>query len=189
MDKVLHEPGGKRLLRAVARGDKESFTRLYHLTSEEVLFFIRRIVKDGSLAEDVLVDTYSEVWRCAGSFKGRSKAKTWIMGIARNLAYKALAKNDPPGNDRLEDLAGPADTVRQVEAADRSRVLKTALEMLTPTHRETLDLVFSAGMTYKEVGEIMQVPENTVKTRIFHAKSNLLAALEQLGVTKDDLVR
>jgi RNA polymerase sigma-70 factor (ECF subfamily) len=188
MKKALQEPEGKKLLRAVARGDKKAFTRLYHLTAPETLFLIRRMVHDSSLADDILVHTYSEIWRCAGSFKGLSKARTWIIGIARNLCYKALEKKEIPQHFEVEDIAGPQNPDHEVATAERSRLLKAAMKTLSPVQRETLDLIFFSGLTYKEVGMIMESPENTIKTRVYHAKAKLAEALESLGVTKNELI-
>ncbi len=74
------------LLEKVSEGDEEAFRQLYDLTHKKVYFYLYRLFKVKESAEDALVETYTEVWRGAKSFKGKSLVTTWIMGIARHLA-------------------------------------------------------------------------------------------------------
>ncbi len=83
---------GLKLLKGVSRGDEEAFRKLYDLTHKKVYFHLYRLLKGKEAAEDVLVETYTEVWRGAKNFKGKSMVSTWIMGIARNLAMNELRK-------------------------------------------------------------------------------------------------
>ena len=70
---------------------------------------------------------------------------------------------------------------------DRKRVVEQALLEISPKHREVLDLVFFHGLSYAEIGEILKVSVNTVKTRVFYAKKALYKILDEMGVKKDDL--
>ncbi len=79
------------LLEKVSEGDEEAFRQLYDLTHKKVYFYLYRLFKVKESAEDALVETYTEVWRGAKSFKGKSLVTTWIMGIARHLAMNELS--------------------------------------------------------------------------------------------------
>jgi len=174
------------LLKKIAAGDEEAFKKLYDLTHNSVYFYLFRILKDKDLAEDVIVETYTAVWKGARKFEGRSKVQTWIFGIARNLAFNEFKKRKPA--DSIDDYPHLATNGRlSVEAVDRRRVVEQALQKISPKHREVLDLVFFHGFSYAEIGETLKVSVNTVKTRVFYAKKALYKTFDEMGVKKDDL--
>jgi len=174
------------LLRQVAQGDQEAFQKLYEQTARRIYFYLYRILQDESLAEDVQMEVYTQVWKGAGNFKGRSKATTWMFGIARNLAMNELRKKRHHAN--IDDYAHlPDQRQPDMEAPDRQRVLKEAMSRLSSKHREVLDFVFYQQMNYQEIADILDVSVNTIKTRVFYAKDAMRKAMEGMGVTKDDI--
>jgi RNA polymerase sigma-70 factor (ECF subfamily) len=174
------------LLKRVSNGDETAFRKLYDQTYGVVKFYLKRQIRDESLIDDVLVETYAAVWKGAGNFKGKSKVTTWIIGIARNLAFKELRKVKYHENiDDYRDIANG--TIPNAEPLDRRRILKKAIGGLTTKHREVLDLVFFHEMTYPEVSALLGIPVNTVKTRIFYAKSALKKRFKKMGITNDDI--
>jgi RNA polymerase sigma-70 factor (ECF subfamily) len=174
------------LMRRISGGDEEAFRELYDLTHKKVYFYLYRLVHGKQTAEDILVETYTEVWRSAKKFRGHSKATTWIMGIARNLAMNELGKFRR--HDNIDDFPNLSNGVMpDPEPMDRQRLLKEAMIKLPTKHREILDLVFFHDMTYPEVSQMLDIPVNTVKTRVFYAKETLKNALSSMGVKKDDL--
>ncbi|MEW6374313.1 MAG: sigma-70 family RNA polymerase sigma factor [Thermodesulfobacteriota bacterium] len=174
------------LLRKISGGDEEAFRQLYNQTHKRVYYYLYRLLREKSLAEDVLVETYTEVWRGAKNFKGKSQVTTWMMAISRNLAMNQLKKikkhEDIDGLPNLSDGLIP-DTGH----LDRQKLLKEAMLKLSINHREILDLVFFHEMTYQEVSEILDIPLSTVKTRVFYAKKALRGILNQMGVNKVDV--
>jgi len=174
------------LLKKISMGDGEAFRQLYDLTHRKVYVYLYRLVHGKQTAEDILMETYTEVWRCAGKFKGNSRATTWIMGIARNLAMNELGKLRRHDNiDNFPNLSNGV--MPDPEPMDRQRRLNEAMTKIPVKHREILDLVFFHEMTYQEVSEVLDIPVNTVKTRVFYAKETLKNALSSMGVKKDDL--
>jgi RNA polymerase sigma-70 factor (ECF subfamily) len=173
-------------MRRISDGDEEAFRELYDLTHKKVYFYLYRLVRGKQMAEDVLVEVYTEVWRCAGKFRGNSAVTTWIMGIARNLAMNELGKVKK--HDNIEDFPNLSNGVMpDPEPMDRQRLLKEAMIKLPIKHREILDLVFFHDLTYPEVSRMLEIPVNTVKTRVHYAKETLKNALSSMGVKKDDL--
>ncbi|NWF93648.1 MAG: sigma-70 family RNA polymerase sigma factor [Syntrophaceae bacterium] len=173
-------------MRKISEGDEEAFRRLYEATHKKVYFYLYRLLRRRAMAEDVMVETYTEVWRGAKHFKGRSKVTTWMMGIARNLAMNELRKVRE--HEKIDDFpnlsGGPAP---DTEGSDRRRLLKEAMAGLSINHREILDLVFFHEMTYQEVSEVLDIPVNTVKTRVFYAKEALREILSRMGVSRDEV--
>ncbi len=161
------------LIGRIALNDREAFAQLYNALNRRVYFYILGIVKDESAAQDILADTFTEVWKSASRFEGRSKALTWIIGIARNLSLKFFnkARRFEDIDDHPELSNGKAD-----EFTDRfadTEYLKAGLERLSWKHREVLHLAFFEGFSYDEISRILSIPVNTVKTRVFHAKKAL----------------
>ena len=108
------------------------------------------------------------------------------MGIARNLAMNELGKLKK--HDNIDDFPNLSNgVIPDAEPMDRQRLLKEGMLRLSVKHREILDLVFFHEMTYQEVSQMLDIPVNTVKTRVFYAKETLKNALSSMGVKKDDL--
>ncbi len=173
------------LVMRIAEGDKVAFRTLFDAYGERVFRYTYRMVNDRSLAEEVTNDVMLEVWKGAHKFEGRSKASTWVLGIARHLALNAIRGKRLITVD-LDTTPGIADS-RQTDAVARDRdtvrhKLRDALARLSADHREVVELTFFHGYSYQEVAEVTGCPENTVKTRMFHAKKQLCAALKRAGL-------
>ena len=173
------------LVTRIAEGDKVAFRTLFDAYGERVFRYTYRMVNDRSLAEEVTNDVMLEVWKGAHKFEGRSKASTWVLGIARHLALNAIRGKRLITVD-LDTTPEIADS-RQTDAVARDRdtvgqKLRDALARLSADHREVVELTFFHGYSYQEVAEVTGCPENTVKTRMFHAKKQLCAALKRAGL-------
>jgi RNA polymerase sigma-70 factor, ECF subfamily len=164
------------LLQRIARGDQHAMRSLFTRHRHQAFRFILRLTKDEALAEDILIETFLNVWRFAGRFEGRSKFSTWLLAIARN---NALAVRRQPSMLELDDhlatsIPDPADDPeRTVQRKDVQRALRRCLANLTASHTEVIDLVYYHGKTVAEVAEILNLPEATVKTRMFYARRKL----------------
>ncbi len=173
------------LLEQTAGGDRDAFAILYEKTSHRIKVYLHRLVQDQNCVDDILVETYTQVWKNSAAFRGKSRALTWMIGIARNLALKEIGKKryheDITDHPELEANA------IDLDAGDRKEVFSRALNLLSPKHREILDLAFYQDLAYREIAQILEIPESTVKTRVFYAKAALKTALERMGINSDDL--
>ena len=125
------------------------------------------------MAEEVAQETMVSVWQCAGKFAGRSQVSTWIFGIARKQAYNLLrqeikCKRLFPETTTLSD---PADVV------ERKYQVLDAVEALPLEQREIVFLTFYAELSYQEIASLLDVPEGTVKSRMYYAKRKLAEML------------
>ncbi len=177
-----------RLLEQAAQDDEDAFKDLYELTNRMVFQYLYRLTNDRQKAEDVMIDAYTEAWRCAKKFKGQSRVTTWLIGIARNLAMSEFRRNRMYEDELDENVAYSAEQLTDMEKAEKSEMIAKALDRLPLKHREILDLVFLQGMGYEDISRIVKIPVNTVKTRVFHAKDKLKQILKMMGVEKDDLI-
>jgi len=175
------------LLAAVAHGDRPAFERLFHSYEKRVYQYVRTLVADGSLAEEIVGDTMLAVWRGAGAFGYTSRVSTWMFGIARHKALDALRRSCR--RQREVELDGAADLPHPHERPDEgvlrhqlATITQRAMATLTREHQEILRLVFYEEQPYEEISALLGIPTNTVKTRVFYAKQRLkeqLAHLEQ----------
>jgi RNA polymerase sigma-70 factor (ECF subfamily) len=176
------------LLKRVSHGDEEAFRELYDITHKKVFFYLYRLLQDRDTAEDILIETFTEVWKGAKNYEGRAQVRTWILAIARNRAMKELRKRRVHQRKNIDDYPHLTDgDMPDAELADRKRIIKDAMLKISDKHREVLDLVFFHEMNYQEASEILNVPVNTVKTRVFYAKEALRNAFIQMGVKRDDM--
>ncbi len=163
----------RELLEGVAAGSEDAFKQLYDRFAERVYRYAFTILRVEHLAEEVAQETMIAVWKGASKFAGRSKASTWIFGIARNQAYSLVRKESR--TERVPDVSlvepDPAPGIHRQE-----RVAE-ALKRLSDDHREVVFLTFYEGLSYGEIASILDIPSGTVKSRMFHAKKQLAEAL------------
>ena len=177
-----HAASDEALINQIAGGDQLAMCTLFARYRIPIYRWLLRIVRDETLAEDLLSDVFLDVRRQAASFEGRASVSTWLLAIAR---YKALsarrARVDAELDERIEStVVDPADDPETtLQKKNRSEILRDSLARLSPEHSEVIDLVYYHGKSVKEVAEIVGVGEATVKTRMFYARrklSSLVAA-------------
>jgi RNA polymerase sigma-70 factor (ECF subfamily) len=167
------------LLGRIAKQDQAAFQELYKAFSRKVYAYVLNQLKDHVRAEEVLVDTMYEVWRNPTRFRGDSQFGTWLIGIARNKALMVYRSRRPDeDHSDLEDIAEtePSDSedgYAQLAQRQRSEGVRHCMDKLSDEHRECLHLVFYEGYSLAEVAEVQRCPENTVKTRLFHARQKI----------------
>ena len=175
-----------KLLERIARQDEAAFRELYKAFSRKVFAYVLNMVNDHGRAEEILVDTMYEVWKAPTRFRGDAQFGTWLIGIARNKALMVYRSRRPDElHDDLDDIAetAPADTpdgFAELAAKQRSAGVQTCMGKLSNEHRECMHLVFFEGMSLAEVAAIQGCPENTVKTRLFHARQKIKNCLKLL---------
>jgi RNA polymerase sigma-70 factor (ECF subfamily) len=161
------------LIADVATGSEEAFRQLYDRFADRVYRYAYTILRAKHLAEEVSQETMIAVWKGASRFAGRSKASTWIFGIARNQAYSLVRKEIR--TERVPDVSlvepDPAPGIHRQEKVAR------ALDRLSDDHREVVFLTFYEGLSYGEISSVLGIPAGTVKSRMFHAKKRLGEAL------------
>jgi RNA polymerase sigma-70 factor, ECF subfamily len=164
------------LIRRIAGGDQLAMRSLFARHQTPLYRWVLRIVRNETLAEDVLSDVFLEVWQKAASFEARSSVSTWLMAIARYKALSARRRrtNVPLDEKTVSTLADPADDPEIVLLKkNRGELLRLSLASLSPEHGEVIDLVYYHEKSVKEVAEIVGIAEATVKTRMFYARKKM----------------
>jgi RNA polymerase sigma-70 factor, ECF subfamily len=171
----------------VAGGDRLAMEVLYARHHVRVFRFVLRLVQDEPMAEDITTDVFLDVWRHADRFEGRSAVSTWVLGIARFKALSALRRRsvEPFDEQTAEAIEDPADNpAAALEKKDRSTIIRQCLRELPVQHREIIDLAYYHEKSLEEVAEIVGIPKNTVKTRMFRARTRLAGLLKLAGIER-----
>lgn len=177
------------LILRISGQDDRALASLYDATASRVFGLVGRMVNDAALAEEVVEDTYWQVWRQAMRFDAsRGRPLTWLLAMARSRAIDAIRRRERKAHVALDDdeLAAVCDELRpgpqESLAAQRGRQLLTsALAALAPHPRQLVSLAFFRGLTHGEIAECMGLPLGTVKSQIRRALQGLKQSLAEAG--------
>ena len=172
------------LLRRIGRGDEDAMAAFYREHGRVLLSQILLVVGERALAEEIVQDTMLAVWRGAGSFRGESSVRSWVISIARRQTRDRLRRQRLRVVDDafLADQPGPGPGP-EVMALDRAELaeVKVAIRELAPAHREVLGLTFGSGLSLPEVAGVLEIPVGTVKSRLTAARTALSRTLSERG--------
>ena len=170
------------LLQAWRDGDVEAGEALFARHFDGLCRFFRNKVSDG--VDDLIQRTFLLLVERRDQFEGRSSFRTYLYVVARHELYRELGKRR-----RTQDKLDPLEvSVMEISPSPPSvmarkreeRALLEALRRIPLEHQVTLELYFWENMTAGAIGEILEVPEGTVRTRIRRARNLLAAQLEAI---------
>jgi len=164
----------------------EALRSLYREYAGELLGFALNALSDRETAEEIVQETFTRAWRHADRYDAeRGSVRTWLYQIARHAIIdarrRASARPAPAGasDATMDDLAGGV----SIEQAMLGWQVASALERLSPDHRQVIRLAHVRGMSVREISEVCGLPEGTVKSRTWYALRSLRLVLEEMGVT------
>jgi RNA polymerase sigma-70 factor (ECF subfamily) len=180
------------LMELISRGDQHAFSQLYLRYQPKLVKYCARVLRDDiAQAADLVDEALFDVWRSAENFAGRSKVSTWIYSIARNKVVSWLRKTSEmtlEDESLLDAMIDPAASPHEELALDdMKQQLLRLMDQLTEEHREVIRLTYFEDKSVKEVANILDISENTVKTRMFYARKRLAQLLEKAGIVGFDL--
>jgi RNA polymerase sigma-70 factor, ECF subfamily len=172
------------LVAAVAGGNEEALRALYDRYGGLVFTVALRMVGDRDIAQEIVQDVFLRCWERASTFDAsRGRAHAWLMAVARNRAIDVLRGAQHQARSRDRELL-PGDYSRPSlthhdhgDSVALHLSVADALGALPEAQRRTLELVLMAGLTQREIAEVMQLPLGTVKTRIRDGLIRLRAQL------------
>ncbi|MBA3741783.1 sigma-70 family RNA polymerase sigma factor [Sporichthya sp.] len=174
------------LMVRVAKGDNAAYEAVFTRVSGPVYGLIRRVLRDPAQSEEVSQEVLVTVWRNASRFdENQGSAMAWIMTMAHRRAVDRV-RSEQAATERVRKLAPrtyePAydDVSESVEIRLEKEAVRRCLGSLTELQRESVGLAYYGGYTYREVGELLDVPLGTVKTRM---RDGLIRLRDCLGVT------
>jgi RNA polymerase sigma-70 factor (ECF subfamily) len=194
-------PDGE-LARRVAAGDHAAFALLMRRYNQSLYRAARSILKDDAEAEDAVQDAYLLAYRGMGSFRGDAKLSTWLMRIAVNEALARLRKRarrgeiirldgEPGSNSEATetsmDQPQPEQPERGAQRAETRRLLEQKIDALPDAFRAVFVLRALEELSVEETAAALAIPEATVRSRFFRARSLLREALaREIDVAFED---
>lgn len=173
----------RMLLSKVADQDEAAFAGFYQHFETRLYRFIQTKFPDQFEAADILHDVFLDVWKQEDRFKGQSKVSTWLFSIAHYKTIDKLRKKQPEQLDEAmrDQMADDSpDNVSMLISMENGQDVHHCIDTLKPAHRAVMELTFFEELSYKEIALIVDCPENTVKTRMFHAKQAMKKCLTRL---------
>ena len=172
------------LLARYRRGDAQAMDELVDRHAGVLYAYVRRFLRDPALAEDLTQEVWLRVLRRSGTFDGRSRFTTWLYTVTRNTCIDHLRRvqrrspetdAEPSGEPfALEELAHPGPPiVEQVSRRELSALVEEAVEVLPDAQREVFLLREQTGLTFREIGEVLELPRDTVKSRMRYALGHI----------------
>jgi RNA polymerase sigma-70 factor, ECF subfamily len=162
----------------------ESLRALYRAYAGELFGFALNALGDRGTAEEIVQEVFTRVWRHAEAYDPtRGSVRTWLYQIARHAIIDMrrraavrppLARQEHEREDEVEGLS--------IERAMLGWQVATALDRLSPEHRQVIRLAHVQGLSVREIAERCALPEGTVKSRTWYALRSLRLVLEEMGV-------
>lgn len=173
------------LMIAISKGDQRAFDQIYARYSGPLLgYFIRLLWKDREKAEDFVHDIFAKIIKKPELFDPTRSFKTWIYSVANNMCKNEYKKQEVRKNtsNGLDESYGVKDHNANVlsEVFDNQfkDEFEKSLEDLDAKHSEVFKLRHIEGLSIKEIAEILEISDGTVKSRLFYATKYLASSLE-----------
>jgi RNA polymerase sigma-70 factor (ECF subfamily) len=172
------------LLKHVAEGDKAAMHIIFARHRAKVFRFIQRMVRNPTIADDIVSQVFLDVWRSANRFESRARVSTWLLSIARFRTMSFLRKRTHDGIDQgsVLEVADAGDTPEvTLDRKETNDLLRASMNRLSPPHREIIDLFYYREKSVVELSEIVGIPKATAKSRLFYARKQLARILVSAG--------
>lgn len=176
----------EKLMRLMSQGDKRAFDEIYARYADALkLYFVRMLWRDELKAEDFVHDLFVKLIKKPDYFDSERSFKTWIYSVACNMCkneYKKqeVRKGTTTGVDQFYSISDTGvNVLNEVEMNHFGDALEKNLELLKEEHREVFVLRHLDGLTIKEIAEVTQVNEGTVKSRLFYSTKYLAEKLKE----------
>ena len=183
----MDERPDQALVADMARGDAAALRTLYDRHEAQTFNLILRLAGDRQTAQDLMQETFTRVWTMARTFDPeRGSFKSWLFTIALNLTRNELSRKRYAVRHVEADEAAAlpsredAPDVQLVRSEDGRRVA-AALGTLNPLLREVVVLKVYHQLKFREIAEMTQTPEGTLKARFHRAVAELRAVLGTAG--------
>jgi len=149
---------------------------------QEVWNYAYFVTKNRSMADDITQDVFIQAYRHIASFRKESSVKTWLLKITRNISYN-YRSSAFIRKVLLVDIIAPGGTSRSAEQAYLEQeatndVWKHVMSLPTK-HREVLVLHAKYQLTLKEIADVLQISEGTVKSRLHHARKRMIELMKE----------
>lgn len=197
----------EELIARYAKGELKAFEILYQRHRKPVFNFILRSVHSPERAEELVQEVFMRLVQNANGYVRDAKFTTWLYTIARNICIdsyrrtrnrqelslqRSLGHDDQGGNTlehMLEDAKAADASEKRVFEQQVKDVLEEGIALLPEEQREVFLLREASHLAYGEIASIVEVSENTVKSRMRYALSHLRKHMESKGFSPKDIAK
>lgn len=177
----MHHQDDQELAAAAAAGQLEAFGELVRRHQDFVYGAVLRVVKNPTAAEDISQDCFLRAYRALPEFRGESQVRSWLYRIATNLALNAVTRRREYPTEVIPEQnpwpeSGPE---RHAEQRELAEALGEAIKQLPDDLQEPLVLREVRHMSYEDIAAELDLPLNTVRTRIFRARRALQSHMSE----------
>jgi len=146
-------------------GNMRSIDHVIAEQGQRVTAYVRSMVRDQSLVEDLVQETFIRVWRYMPTYRGEGSFESWILSISHNVVMSAMAKKIDIPTETLHTLP--------VEDAHNDLDFVALISRLPIEQRRTVTLCLVLGYSYQDAADVMGVPIGTVRSRIARGRETL----------------
>lgn len=170
----------KEFIKNLKHGKEDAYYELLNLYGNKLLKTCYLMVRDEKEAEDIVQETFLRVFKYIKNFRSESSLYTWICKISQNVVkdrYKNKIITMP-----YEDYEEEVDTVEDIIISNIDReILRLELDKINIIYKQVLILFYFEDLSIKEICEILDEKEGTVKSKLSRARTLLKSALEKGG--------
>jgi len=179
MDKHRRKQVDDRTIKKAIKGSKKAFGQLIKEWQTEGYRMAYSFTRNEAEGQDVLGNAIEKAYNNIHTVKEPKKVKQWFMAIVANEARMLLRKEKRNSAETIDE------TTEHIEVPDIDLEglmdLELSLDSLSGEQQSVLRLKYEEGYTFREIGEILEMAESTVKKRIYHALRHLKEKLEVKG--------
>lgn len=182
----MSRSGDRDLASRASRGDAGAFSELVRDHSR-LVYRVALSMMGPNAAEDASQETWVKVWRNIENFRGESAFSTWLYKITVNTCLSVRQREARQESQKIREefphLAGPTGGEHDPETAtldsERRDEIREALQHVRADHRAALVLRHMEGLSYKEIAEVLDVPDGTAKGWVSRGRAALLVVLDE----------
>jgi RNA polymerase sigma factor (sigma-70 family) len=164
------------VIEAIRSGDKESFRHFYEIYADSAIRVASAITRNREMAKDAVQEAFIRVYRNIGSYQSDQPFDPWFYRIVTNECLRLLKKDAPLSRFEMNDLENNPSIAEA--SFDQLSDLYDCIQTLDDIHRIPLILKYVKGFTEKEIAEVLELNQNTVKSRLFKGRIKLRELLD-----------
>ena len=189
----MHDATDGELITRILKGEREAYRPIVLRYQSRLHAMVMGMVRNSEDAKDITQNAFIKAYENLSTFRIESSFYTWLYRIAMNLSIDHCRKGIRRKTSSLDDSVAPRDddgTIMQSTTIDNAhkalsrkelqKRIFAALDDLPEEHREVVLLREIEGLSYKEIAEVLDIPEGTVMSRLFYARKKLQVALKDL---------
>lgn len=181
---------GAESYRRFLDGDESGFAEIVEQYGKNLILFIDGYVKNATVAEDLMEDTFCELIFHKNRYRGKSSFKTYLFTIARNKALTYLKKSSRTADLSVEDyekeLSDRDSLEKEVIRDGEKLALYEAMDRISPDYRTVLYLFYFEDMTYEKISRVLRKSNKQIKNLAYRGRKALKSEMEKGGFTYEN---